>query len=44
MSAEQFEALYSKLIEVLLQRVFTAKRWDEGQLREIVDGLIGFAG
>ena len=43
MSAEQFETLYSKLMEVLLQRVFTAKRWNEEQLREIVDGLVGFA-
>lgn len=43
MSAEEFEKLYSAVINVLLQRVFTGKTWSEEQLRSIVDGLVEFS-
>ena len=43
MDAQAFEELYSKTIDVLLTRVFTAKRWSSEKLREVVDGLVDFA-
>ena len=43
MNAEDFEELYSKTIDVLLTRVFTAKRWSAEKLRSVVEGLVEFA-
>lgn len=43
MSAEEFEKLYSAVINVLLQRVFIGNTWSEEQLRSIVDGIVEFS-
>lgn len=42
MSQEEFEKLYSQVIQVLLTRVFTDPRWDEKALREVVEGICDF--
>ena len=43
MSPDSFEKLYSKVIDVLLTRVFIAKQWDEAELRRIVEKICEFA-
>jgi hypothetical protein len=43
MNAEDFEKLYSQVIQVLLTRVFTASHWNEQALREVVEGICEFA-
>ena len=43
MSTEEFEALYSQTIQVLLSKVFKdGGKWNEAYLREIVDQISGF--
>jgi hypothetical protein len=43
MNTEQFEQLYSQVIQVLLARVFNSSAWDEKKLRDVIDGIVGFA-
>lgn len=43
MAEDEFQKLYSQVIEVLLTRVFKASHWTEQALRDVIDGLVEFA-
>lgn len=43
MTQEEFEKLYSQVIEVLITRVFKASHWTEQALRDVIEGLVEFA-
>lgn len=43
MNQEEFEKLYSQVIEVLLTRVFKASHWTEEALRSVIEGICEFA-
>lgn len=43
MTEDEFQKLYSQVIEVLLTRVFKASHWTEQALRDVIDGLVEFA-
>ena len=42
MSQEEFEALYSQVINTILSRVLTARGYTEQSLREYVERVLGF--
>lgn len=43
MTEEDFQSLYSQIIEVLLSKVFTSKHWDAEKLKSVVDQIVEFA-
>lgn len=43
MSQEEFEKLFSKTIDVILQKILSNGRFTESELRELVEQVIGFA-
>lgn len=43
MSQEEFENLYSKTIDVILQKILPKGRYNEAQLRESVEQVMGYA-
>ena len=43
MQQETFDKLYSAVLQVLLTRVFTDKRWNADELEQVVSGILEFA-
>ena len=43
MSQEEFEDLYSRVIDVLLQKVIPERGYSEEKLRQLVDQVVGFS-
>ena len=43
MEEPEFEALYQQVINVLIQKVLPAGRWDEASLRDAVESVLEFA-
>jgi hypothetical protein len=43
MSEDQFQALYGKVLDVLLKRVLTGPQWDKDKVNETVEAIVNFA-
>lgn len=43
MAEDEFQRLYSQVIDVMLNRVFKGSQWTEQALRDVIDGLVEFA-